>query len=219
LVRAGIIEEFSWDWGGTACEDFSLGANLWGDREWRGDAGLSLQFWGRCAVGRDSVPILWGDRDSRDDVGLSLQFWGRCAAGRDSVPISWGDREWRDDANLSLQFLRLRAVGRDSDSTLWGGRELWDGRSLSDREGAAQFDFPDCSDGDFDPTLDVDRLAGDLKSIPDSDIPRDPGLLVGDSVLGHAFGGRDDSRRRGDIYLPDAAFRNIYLREVAVWRE
>jgi hypothetical protein len=202
LVRAGIIEEFSWDWGGTACEDFSLGANLWGDREWRGDAGLSLQFWGRCAVGRDSVPILWGDRDSRDDVGLSLQFWGRCAAGRDSVPIWWGDRERTGDWSL----------------TYYARRQI-DGRSLSDGEGAAQFDFPDCSDGDFDPTLDVDRLAGDRKSIPDSDIPRDPGLLVGDSVLGHAFGGRDDSRRRGDIYLPDAAFRNIYFREVAVWHE
>jgi hypothetical protein len=121
--------------------------------------------------------------------GPSLEFWGRWAAGRDSDSILWGDREWRDD---------------------------W---SLSDGEGAARFDFPGYSVRDFGSTLDVDRLASDLKPIPDSDIPRDPGLLAGDSVLGHAFGGRDDSRRRGDIYFPGVGFQNIYLREVAVWRE
>jgi hypothetical protein len=90
---------------------------------------------------------------------------------------------------------------------------------LSDGEGAARFDFSDCSDRDFDPTLDVDRLASDLDRIPDSDIPRDPGLLAGGWALGHAFGTRDEVRRRGDIYLPAAAFQNIYLREVVVWSE
>jgi hypothetical protein len=90
---------------------------------------------------------------------------------------------------------------------------------LSDGEGAARFVFPDYSDRDFDPTLDADRLASDLKRIPDSDIPRGPGLLAGGWALGHAFGARDEVRRRGDIYLPDAAFQNIYLREVVVWSE
>jgi hypothetical protein len=127
------------------------------------------------------------------------------------------DRDWRDDVGLSLPFWDRRVAGRDFDSILWGGREWTD--DWNDRKGAAHFVFPDCSDGDFDPSLDVDRLAGDLKPIPDSDIPRDPGLLVGDSVLGHASCARDDSRQRGDIYLPDAAFRNIYLRKVAVCRE
>src|ERR1700736_6227209 len=102
----------------------------------------------------------------------------------------------------------------DSDSICWGGREWRDDQALSDREGAAHFDFPDCSAGDFDPSLDVDRLAGDLMRIPDSDIPRDPGLMVGDSVLGHAFCAKDEVQRRGDIYLPDAAFQNIYLQAV-----
>jgi hypothetical protein len=186
FARGKIIEEFSWDWGGRACENFSLGANLWGDRDWRGDADLSLQFWDLRVVGRDSDSILWGDRNWRGDAIVSLQFWDLCAVGRDSVPILWGGRDWRDD------------------------------RSLSDAEGAAHFVFPGRSNGDFDPSLDVDQLAGDLKPpIPDSDIPRDPGLLVDDSVLGRVFGGRDDSRRRGDIYFPDAAFQNIYLREVA----
>jgi hypothetical protein len=115
--------------------------------------------------------------------------------------------------------LNHRFVDRDSDSICSGGREWRDGRALSDREGAAHFDFPDCSGGDFDPSLDADQLAGDLNRIPDWDIPHDPGLMVGGSVLGHAFGAPDDSRRRGDIYLPDAAFQNIYLRELAVWRE
>jgi hypothetical protein len=85
--------------------------------------------------------------------------------------------------------------------------------------GAALFDFPGCETLDFAPTLDVHPLAADLKRIPDSDSPRDPGLRVGDSVLGRAFGGRDDSQRRGDIYFPGVAFQNIYLREVAVRRE
>jgi hypothetical protein len=128
----------------------------------------------------------------------------------DSDSILRGGRDWTDDAVLSLQFWRRRAVVGDSDSILWGDRDWRDDRSLSDAEGAAHFDFPDCSDGDFDPSLGVDRLAGDLKAIPDSDILRDPGLMGGDSVLDRAFGGRGDSRRRGDIYFPDAAFQNIY---------
>ena len=140
-------------------------------------------------MGRDSVPILGGDRDWKDDADLSLQFWGRCAVGRDSGSILWGGLEWRGD---------------------------W---SLDDGKGAAHFDFPGCLDRDFDSTWGVDHLAGDLKAVPDSDILRDPGLMGGDSVLGRAFGGRGDSRRRGDIYFPDAAFQNIYLRAVAVWRE
>jgi hypothetical protein len=41
-ARAKIIAEFFWDWGGTACEDFSLCANLWADRDLKGDADLSL---------------------------------------------------------------------------------------------------------------------------------------------------------------------------------
>ena len=80
------------------------------------------------------------------------------------------------------------------------------------------FDSPGYSDRDFDPTLGVDRLAGGLKPIPDLDIPRDPGLLVGDSVAGRVFGG-DDSRQRGDIYRRDDAFQNIYLRGAAGARE
>jgi hypothetical protein len=107
-------------------------------------------------------------------------------------------------------------VDRDSDSICLGDREWRDGRALSDREGAAHFDFPDCSAGDFDPSLDADQLADDLKRIPDSDIPRDLGLTVGGSVLGHAFGAADEVQQRGDIYLRDAAFQNIYLRELAV---
>ena len=107
----------------------------------------------------------------------------------------------------------------DSDSILWGDRERRDGWSLSAGEGAAHCDFRDCWDGDFDPTWDVDRLAGDLKRTPDSDIPRDPGLKAVDSVLGHAFDARDDSRRGGDIFLQGAASQNIYLREVAARRE
>jgi hypothetical protein len=121
--------------------------------------------------------------------------------------------------SLTLLFLS-RFVGRDFDSICWGGRVWRDGRALSDREGAAHFHFPDCSAGDFDPSLDADQLAGDLKpAIPDSDIPRDPGLMVGGSVLGHAFGAADEVQRWGDIYLPGAASQNIYLRELAVWGE
>jgi hypothetical protein len=137
----------------------------------------------------------------------------------DSDSILRDDRDWKDDAGLSLQFWRHRAVAGGSDSILWGDRDWTDDGSLSDAEGAAHFDFRDCWDGDFDPSLGVDRLAGDLKAIPDSDILRDPALMVGDSVLGRAFGGPDDSRRRSDIYFPEAAFQNIYLREVAVRRE
>ena len=191
MARAKIIAEFSWDWGGRACEDFSLGANLWVDLDWRGRADLSREFWGRCAAVGDSDSILWGGRDWRDGAGLNLQFRGRCVVGRDSVPILWGGRDWTDDA----------------------------GRSLSDLRGAAHFVYWDYSDDDFDPSLDVAQWAGDLKPIPDSDNPRDPGLRVGDSVLGRVFGGRDDSRRRGDIYFPGGAFQKIYLRKVAVRRE
>ena len=129
------------------------------------------------------------------------------------------DRDWRGDPDLSLEFWELRVVDRDSDSILRGGREWQDDGSLSDGEGAAHFVFPNYPDGDFDPGLDVDRLAGDLKRIPGSDSPLDPGLLVGGSVLGHAFGARDEVWRRGDIYLPDAAVQNIYLRGVASSRE
>ena len=121
---------------------------------------------------------------------------------RDSGSILSADQNYRDDLNLTC--FALRQI---------------DAPNLGDGEDVAQFDSPGDLGRDFDPTLDVDRLASDLKVIPDSDSLPDPGLLVGDSVLGHAFGGRDDSRRRGDIYLPDAAFRNIYLREVAVWHE
>jgi len=111
-------------------------------------------------------------------------------------------------------------VDRDSDSIYSGDPDWRGGWSLSDREGAGHLDFPDCSGGDFDPSLDVRQLAGDpTPPIPDSDIPRDPGLMVDGSVLGHAFGAADGSRRRGEIYLRDAASQNIYLREVAVWRE
>jgi hypothetical protein len=189
---------------------------LWDDREWKDDVGLIPEFWDRRTVGRDSGSILWGDRDWEDGAGLSLQFWGRCVVGRDSRSILSDDRDWTGGADLSPQFSDLCAVMGDSVPILWGDRGLRGDWSLNDGEGAAHFVFPDCLNGDFDPSLDVDQLAGDLKPpIPDSDIPRDPGLLVGDSVLGHAFGARDDSQRRGDIYLPDVAFQNIYLQEVA----
>ena len=122
-------------------------------------------------------------------MDLSREFWGQCVAVGDSDSILLGGREWRGD------------------------------QSLSDGEGAAHFDLRDCSDGDFGPSLDVDRLAGDLDRIPDSDTPCDPGWMAGDSVLGRVFGGRGDSRRRGDIFLQGDAFQNIYLREVGVRRE
>jgi hypothetical protein len=137
----------------------------------------------------------------------------------DSDSILWGARDWTDDAGRSLQFWRHRAAVGDSDSILWGDREWMDDWSLSDGEGSAHFDFRDCWDGDFDPTWDVDRLAIDRKPIPDSDIPRDPGLRVDGSVLGRAFGAWGDSLQPDDIYLPDAAFQNIYSRGVEVWRE
>ena len=121
---------------------------------------------------------------------------------RDSGSILWGDPDWRGDWSLTYR-----------------ARQKIDAPSLHGGKGAARFDFPDCSDRDFDPTLDVDRLAADLEPIPDSDIPRDPGLLVGDSVLGRASGVRDGPPRRDDFYLPDVAFQNIYLREVVAWRE
>src|ERR1700732_935007 len=145
LVRGEIIEEFFWDWGGRTCEDFSLCANLWGDRDWKGDADLSLEFWDLRAVGRDSGSILWGDQN------------------------------WRDDPNLMC--FALRQI---------------DAPSLGDKVGVAQFDSPGDLDRDVDPSLDVDCLTSDLKPISDSDSPRDPGWLVGDSVLGHAFGARDE---------------------------
>src|ERR1700682_2991616 len=127
-----------------------------------------------------------------DDVGLSPEFWGRRAVDRDSGSILWGDQNSRND--LKLTCFALRQI---------------DAPNLGDREGVAQFDSPGDLDRDFDPTLDVDQSASDLKLIPDSDSPRDPGLLVDDSVLGHAFGERDEVRRRGDFYLPDVAFQNI----------
>ena len=142
-------------------------------------------FWGQCVAVGHSDSILWGDLDWTDDAGRSLVFWGQCVAMGDSGSILWGGRAWKDDLSLSAG------------------------------EGAAHFDFPGCENRDFAPTLDVDRWAGDLKPIPDSDNPRDPGLRVDGSVLGRAFGGRDDSQRRGDIYFPGGAFQNIYLREVA----
>jgi hypothetical protein len=107
----------------------------------------------------------------------------------------------------------------DSGSILWADLGRTDEQSLSDVMGAAHFDYPGCENLDFAPTLDVDPLAGDLKLIPDSDIPPDPGLRVDGSALGRAFGGRDDSQRPVDIYFPGGAFQNIYLREVAVRRE
>ena len=160
----------------------------------------------------------WDGQGWRGDGDPSPQFWIQCVAMGDSGSILRGGRDWTDDADRSPVFWSRCAAG-DSDSILWGGREWTDDQSLSDARSAAHFDFRDCSDGEFDPSLDVDRLAADLKSIPDSDIPRDPELRVGGSVLGHAFGGRDDSQRRGDIYFPGGAFQNIYLRAVAVWRE
>jgi hypothetical protein len=63
---------------------------------------------------------------------------------------------------------------------LWGDLDWTDDQSLSDVRGVAHFDFPGCENRDFGPTLDVDPLAGDLNLIPDSDIPRDPGLRVDD---------------------------------------
>jgi hypothetical protein len=120
---------------------------------------------------------------------------------RDSGSILSADQNYRDDLNLTC--FALRQI---------------DAPSLGDGEDVAQFDSPGLG-RDFDPTLDVDRLASDLKVIPDSDSLRDPGLLVGDSVLGHAFGARDEVQRRDDFYLPDVAFQNIYLREVAAWHE
>jgi hypothetical protein len=143
----------------------------------------------------------------------------------------WGGPDWGDGAGRSPELCRLRGGDRDSGSILLGDLGLRDCRSrthyvrlqidvpsLSDEEGAAQFDLAGYADRDFAPTLDVDRLASDLKPIPDSDIPQDLGLLADDSVLGHGFGARDDSRR-GDIYIPCAVFQNIYLPELAVWRE
>jgi hypothetical protein len=172
LARGKIIEEFFWDWGGTACEDFSLCANL------------------------------QVDSDSRDDAGRSPEFWDRWVVDRDSDSILWGGPDWRGDLSLTYR-----------------ARPKIDAPSLRGGKGAAHFDFPDCSDRDFDPTLDVDRLAADLEPIPDSDIPRDPGLLAGGSVLGRASGVRDGPRRGDDFYLPGVAFQNIYLREVVAWRE
>ena len=57
-----VIEEFSWDWDGKACGDFSLCAHLCVDRDWRDGVGLSREFWRpRAAVG-DADSILWGGR-------------------------------------------------------------------------------------------------------------------------------------------------------------
>jgi hypothetical protein len=172
-----------------ASEDFFLYRNLWEGQGWRGDGALNLRFSDHGTAEDDSGSIWWGGQETRGDGDLRPQFWIQCAAVGDSGSILWGDRDWTDD------------------------------QSLSDVRGAAQFDFPGCENRDFAPTLDVDQWAGDLKPIPDSDIPRDPELRVGGSVLGRAFGGRDDSQRRGDIYFPGGAFQNIYLREVAVRSE
>lgn len=133
---------------------------------------------------------------------MRLPFPTGCFVSRDFGPILWGDQNWRHDWNLTC--FALRKI---------------DDAGLNDGEVAAHFDSPSDSDRDFEPSLQVDRLASDLRRIPDSDIPRGPGWWVGDLVLGHVFGERTAPPLRGDIYAPDSAFQNIYLREVAVRRE
>jgi len=218
-ARDTVIAASSGDSGEMASPDFFLYRNLWDGQGWRGDVALNLRFSDHRTVEDDPDSIWWGGRDSTDDADRSLVFWGQCVAVGDSGSILGGGRDSTGDAGRSLAFWgRCVAMG-DSDSIWWGGREWTADQVLSDVRGAAHFDFPGCENLDFAPTLDADPLMGDLKLIPDSDIPRDPGLRVDGSVLGHAYGERDDSQRRGDIYFPDGAFQNIYLREVAVRRE
>ena len=62
FARGKIIERVYWDWGGKACEDFSLCADLRGGRNLKSDADRDLEFWDLPAVVRDSVSILWGGR-------------------------------------------------------------------------------------------------------------------------------------------------------------
>jgi hypothetical protein len=214
-ARDMVIAASSGDSGEMASEDFFLYRNLLDGQGWRGDVALNLRFSDQRTAEGDSDSIWWGGPETRGDGDLSPQFWIQWVAMGDSGSILWDGREWTDDAGRSLVFWDQCVGMGDSDSILWGGREWTDDQSLSDARSAAHFDFRDCLDGDFDPSLGVDRLAADLKSIPDSDIPRDLGLPVGGSALGRVFGGRGDSRRRGDIYFPDGAFQNIYLREVA----
>ena len=202
-----------------ASEDFFLYRNLLDGQDWRGDVVLNLRFSDHRTAEDDSDSISWGGQETQGDGGRSPLFWIQCVAMGDSDSISWGDRDWKDDADRSLVFWGQCVAMCDSGSILWDGREWTDDQRLSDVRGAAHFDFRGCENRDFAPTLDVDPLAADLNLIPDSDIPRDPGLMVDGSVLGRAFGGRDDSRRRGDIYFPGRAFQNIYLREAAVRRE
>ena len=62
FARGKIIEGVYWDWGGKACEDFSLCADLRGGRNLKSDADRDLEFWDLPAVVRDSVSILRGGR-------------------------------------------------------------------------------------------------------------------------------------------------------------
>jgi len=218
-ARDMVIAASGGDSGEMVSEDFFLYTNLLDGQGLRGDVTLNLCFSDHRTAEGDSGSILWGDQETQGDGDLSPQFWIQCAAEGDSDSILWGDRDWTDDAGRSLVFWDQCVAMGDSDSILWGDRDWTDDQSLSDVRGAAHFDFPGCENRDFAPTVDLDQWAGDLKPIPDSDIPRDPELRVGGSVLGRAFGGRDDSQRRSDIYFPGGAFQNIYLREVAVRRE
>jgi hypothetical protein len=218
-ARDSVIAASSGDSGEMASEDFFLYRNLWDGPVWRGDVVLNLRFWDHRTAEDDSGSIWRGGPETRGDGALGPQFWIQCVAMGDSDSILWGDLDWTDDAGRSLAFWgRCVAMG-DSGSILRGGLDWTDDQSLSDVRGAARFDFPGCENLDFAPTLDVDPLAADLKPIPDSDIPPDPGLRADGSVLGRACGGRDDSQRRGDIYFPAGAFQNIYLREAPVRRE
>jgi hypothetical protein len=63
LARGEVIEEFSWDYGGKVCGDFSLAANLSGGLDWRGHVDLNREFWGRCVAVADSGSILSGEWD------------------------------------------------------------------------------------------------------------------------------------------------------------
>src|ERR1700730_6228055 len=158
-ARDRVIAASSGDWGEMASEDFFLYGNWWDGQGVRGDAALNLLFSDHRTAMGDSDSTLWGDLDWMGDGGRSPLFWIQCVAMGDSDSIWWGGREWTDD------------------------------QSLSDVTGAAQSDFRGCENCAFAPTLDVDPLAADPNLIPDSDIPRDPGLMVDGSVWGHAFGG------------------------------